>query len=85
VWAPPPWRDPRGGLPSWPAAAITRLTPLTDRGRELLDQLEERTQVTPSEVDEVSGARTHYLASERAEVDAFDVMLDEIDPTGTSI
>ena len=50
-------------------AAITRLTPLTDRGRELLDQLEERTQVTPSEIDEASGARTYYLASERAEGD----------------
>jgi hypothetical protein len=61
-------------------AAITRLTPLTDRGRELLDQLEERTQVTPSEIEEASGARTYHLASERAGVDAFDVMLDYIDP-----
>ena len=37
-------------------------------------------QVTPSEIDEASGARKYYLASERAEVDAFDVMLDDIDP-----
>lgn len=61
-------------------AAITRLTPLTDRGREPLDQLEERTQVTPSEIDQASGARTYYPATERAGVDAFDVMLDDIDP-----
>lgn len=52
----------------------------THRPRPRASRLEERTQVTPSEIDEASGARTYYLASERAEVDAFDVMLDDIDP-----
>jgi hypothetical protein len=33
-----------------------------------------------SEIEEASGARTYHLASEQADVDAFDVMLDDIDP-----
>jgi preprotein translocase subunit SecA len=59
-------------------AAVVRLTPLTDHGRELLDELESQTQTQPVETLE-DGTREYYLSAKQAEVDAFDRVLDRID------
>jgi hypothetical protein len=61
-------------------AAIVELTPLTDHGRELLDELERRTQVLPYITNERSGSRTYHLPADEVSVDWFDPMLALIDP-----
>jgi hypothetical protein len=59
-------------------AALVSLHPLTDRGREILDKLEARTEMRPTEVE--NKTRQYYLNAADADVDAFDPMLDKIDP-----
>ena len=44
-----------------PMAAVIEPIPLTDHGRDLLDQLEERTGLLPFKTHEGSGARTYHL------------------------
>ena len=60
-------------------SAEIKLTPLTDHGRDLLDELERRTQFLPYKTDDRSGARTYYLPAEEVNADWFDSMLDGID------
>lgn len=61
-------------------AAVVVLRPLDDSGDELLDQLELRTEMTPDETFD-DGGRSYYLSAQAAGADAFNVMLDEIDPS----
>jgi hypothetical protein len=42
-------------------AAIVELTPLTDRGAELLDELERRTEFLPFKTNDRTGSRTYHL------------------------
>jgi hypothetical protein len=61
-------------------AAVTSLRPETDRGAEILDEFEARFSVQPmQETDD--GTRRLHLDAKDAEVDAFDSMLDQVDPS----
>jgi hypothetical protein len=60
-------------------AAVIALRPDTDRGREILDELEQQTQIRPEKVLG-DGTRRYYLDAQDAGIDAFDPMLDKIDP-----
>jgi hypothetical protein len=59
--------------------AIVELTPLTHRGRELLDELETKTGLRPFKTSDASGAKTYYLPAS-ANVDGFQAALDRIAP-----
>jgi hypothetical protein len=69
-------RAPRGSAAS--NAAEIELVPHDARGVELLDALEERTEERPYKTNTRTGVRTYYLES--AGADAFDGVLDGIDP-----
>ncbi len=58
-------------------AAEIALRPNDDRGREILDGLEKRTEIKPEIIDD--GSHRYYLSATDADVDAFDLMLDQID------
>jgi hypothetical protein len=58
-------------------AAEVVLHPIDDRERLILDELERQTEVKPMEVM-ADGARGYYLSAADADVNAFDLMLDEI-------
>jgi hypothetical protein len=60
-------------------AAIVELTPLTDHGREPLDELERLADLLPFKTNERTGSRTYHLNSKRVSVDGLDPMLDSID------
>jgi hypothetical protein len=59
--------------------AIVELTPLTHRGRELLDELATKTGLLPFKTSDASGAKTYYLPAS-ANVDGFQAALDRIEP-----
>jgi hypothetical protein len=59
-------------------AAVIELVPDDERGTELLDELERRTQELPYKTNTRTGARTYSLQS--ADTDGFDAILDRIDP-----
>lgn len=59
-------------------AAVIELVPRDERGVELLDALERRTEVLPFKTNTRTGARAYYLQS--AGTDGFDSVLDSIDP-----
>jgi hypothetical protein len=59
-------------------AAVIALRPETDRGSEILDQLEQVTEVKPTEIDD-DGTRRYNLSAEDADTDAFDPMLNKVD------
>lgn len=52
--------------------------PLDDRGNELLNELEERTDVLPYKTNTRTGQRAYSLDSVDAGTDGFDDMLDRI-------
>jgi hypothetical protein len=58
--------------------AVIWFTPLTDRGRELLDEMERQTEHSPTEIRE-DGARCYYLSAEEVGVEGFDAKLDSMD------
>jgi hypothetical protein len=58
--------------------AVVQLTALDDRGREIIAELEERTQERPREISK-DGTREYYLSAHLVGVDGFDSMLDRID------
>ena len=60
-------------------AAVIALRPETDRGREILDELEKRTEMQPEQVIE-DGTRRYHLSAEDADADALDPILNKIDP-----
>ena len=60
-------------------AAVIALRPEDDLGQELLDEFEARFNIKPMQVTE-DGTRRYHLDAKDAEVDAFDPMLDKIDP-----
>lgn len=53
------------------------LRPNDDRGKEILDELEEETKVPPEVLED--GTRRYHASSEYAGEDAFNPMLDKID------
>lgn len=59
-------------------SADVHFQPLDDRGKELLDQLEERTEKRPY-LQNDSGERAYWLEAQEVGVDGFDAMLDSID------
>jgi hypothetical protein len=59
--------------------AIVELTPLTRRGRKLLDELETKTGLLPFKTSDASGGKTYYLQAS-ANVDGFQAALDRIEP-----
>jgi hypothetical protein len=59
--------------------AIVELTPLTQRGRKLLDELEAKTGLLPFKTSDASGGRAYYLQAS-ANVDGFQAALDRIEP-----
>jgi hypothetical protein len=59
--------------------AIVELTPLTQRGQELLDELETKTGLLPFKTSDASGAKTYYLPAS-ANIDGFQAALDRIEP-----
>ena len=61
-------------------SAVIELIPLSDHGRELLDELKEKTDEGPFKTVEATGARTYYLEAQNVDVDGFDAMLHGIDP-----
>jgi hypothetical protein len=62
-------------------AAVIALRPETDRGREILDELEKRTELRPDPGALAGdGTRRYWLAAEDAEVYVLDPELDKIDP-----
>jgi hypothetical protein len=58
--------------------AVIALRPATARGAEILDELEEQTDMRPTEVLH-DGTRGYYLDGANAGVTDFDSMLDKID------
>jgi hypothetical protein len=60
-------------------AVVIALCPETERGRQILDELEKRAHMHPMKQLE-DGTRRYYLSAEDADVDAFDPKLNEIDP-----
>jgi hypothetical protein len=58
--------------------AVIALRPKDDRGIEIIVELEARTEMNPMEVPE-DDTRRYYLSAEDAGLDAFDLMLAEID------
>ena len=61
-------------------AAVIVLLPRTERGREILDELERQTDQTASEINDFTGERTYYLGATAAGPEAFDAMLDRLLP-----
>ena len=59
--------------------ALIALRPETDRGREIPDELEKRIEMKPTEVID-DGTRRYYVQAKDADIDAFEPMLDKIDP-----
>ena len=60
-------------------AAVIALRPEDDRGLEVLDEFEARFNIQPMQVID-DGTRRYHLDVKDAEVDAFDSMLDKVDP-----
>jgi len=60
--------------------AIISLHPGDQRGRERLDELEAQTGIQPEEVAPEDGTRTYSVLAQDATIDAFDPILDKIDP-----
>jgi hypothetical protein len=60
-------------------AAVIALRPEDDLGQEVLDEFEVRFNIQPMQVTD-DGTRHYHLDAKDAEVDAFDPMLDEVDP-----
>ena len=61
-------------------AAVIALRPETEQGAEILDELEARCNIQSIQVID-DGTRRYQLDAKDAEVDAFDSMLDKIDPS----
>jgi hypothetical protein len=59
-------------------AAVIRLVPRDDRGREIIEKLEEKTGEQPIEIRD-DGSRLYHLQAEDVGVDGFDAMLNRID------
>jgi hypothetical protein len=59
-------------------AAVIALRPNGERGREILDKLEEQTEMKPIEVLD-DDTRRYQLTATDAGADAFDPMLDKIE------
>jgi hypothetical protein len=59
-------------------AAVIALRPYGERGREILDKLEEQTEMKPIEVLD-DDTRRYQLTGTDAGADAFDPMLDKIE------
>ena len=59
--------------------ALVQLTALDDRGREIIAELEERTQEQPREISEDGTTREYVLSAHQVGVEGFDSMLDRID------
>ncbi len=60
-------------------AAAIALRPESERGAEILDELEVQFNIQPMQVID-DGTRRYHLDAKDAEVDAFDSMLDKVDP-----
>jgi hypothetical protein len=60
-------------------ANVITLRPETDRGREILDEVEARTEMRPTEPVADDGTRRYYLHAVDADVDALEPVLDKID------
>jgi hypothetical protein len=60
-------------------AAVIALRPYGERGREILDKLEEQTEMKPIEILD-DDTRRYQLTATDAGADAFDPMLDKIEP-----
>jgi hypothetical protein len=60
-------------------ANVIALRPETDRGGEILDEVEARTEMRPTEPVADDGTRRYYLHAVDADVDALEPVLDEID------
>jgi hypothetical protein len=60
-------------------AAEIALRPNDDRGREILGELEEQTEMKPMELVDDDNTRCYYLSATDADDDGFDLMLDQID------
>ena len=61
-------------------AALIALHPDTEQGAEILDEFEARFNIQSMQVI-ADGTRRYQLDAKDAEVDAFDSMLDKIDPS----
>ncbi|HEX6586343.1 MAG TPA: hypothetical protein VF052_06295 [Solirubrobacterales bacterium] len=59
-------------------AAVIRLVPLDDRGREIIDELEGKTDEQPSEIQS-DGGRLYHLQGEDVGVAEFEAILNRID------
>ena len=61
--------------------AIVELTPISGRGRDLLDEFDSQTAKLPYKLIEESGARAYYVEGETVETVArFKAALDRIEP-----
>jgi hypothetical protein len=59
-------------------AGVIRLVPLDERGREIIDELEEKTGEQPTEIQD-DGGRLYHLQGEDLGGEGFDAMLSRID------
>jgi hypothetical protein len=58
---------------------VVELTPITEHGHKLLDELEHRTGAIPFKTD-AEGVRTYWLSAVDVGAVGFEAMLDRIDP-----
>lgn len=59
-------------------AGVIRLVPLDERGREIIDELEEETAEQPTEIQD-DGGRLYHVQGEDASGEGFDAMLNRLD------
>ncbi|MGH2965757.1 MAG: hypothetical protein ACRDMH_10310 [Solirubrobacterales bacterium] len=59
--------------------AVIELHPLDDRGKEIIDQVENRTGHQPTELHPPDGTHVYILEADASGPDAFDQVLSVID------
>lgn len=59
-------------------AGVIRLLPLDDRGREIIEEVEENTGEQPTEIQN-DGGRLYHLQGEEVGAEGFDAILSRID------
>jgi hypothetical protein len=69
-----------GAIPSTPMAAVVQLIPYDDRGREIIEKLEEEGTQEPRLEIRKYGTREYNLRARNLGMVGFDAMLNRIDP-----
>jgi hypothetical protein len=72
------WNSNAGRSTIYSMAGVVRLVPLDDRGRQIIEELEEKAREQPTEIQE-DGGRLYHLEGAGVGGEEFDAMLSDID------